>query len=581
MQSYQHTQIARLIDELDKKPGSDADYSSWVLAPKHLEFLKRNRQDDEVILYASGPCTFIHAVITKEADLTTIDYDDLLDWGSGPFIGRASYAGYPGSDQVSLEPGEPLTKPTSMRHRQNLVFARQMDQDSGDDPVYYELLQEFTHATGIHWRPEQHAYCQIGQNGNIEPIVSITERGDTSSLVLVTCKRQPLEQYIAASGYILVQFFEFSMVDYQTFRGWRRDGRQQQIVESDDFMYTRLTAPPANARTRGLQIQQLSDSKSEILRSIFHEFPEPMHREYASFQAIDQRDGRIKSISTDPQLTANYFNAHTNSLPLETSPAFFNAEVLSKYKADRDKYTVHERNRRISCRGSWSLKLYDTNEAGQIHAYICYLAQLPHTEQLHWLQFNEQPFGSISERALERDIKGHWSSHQTPLEAVLEIAESWSQADHSWWNIRDRSLLSRITTPVAENRDEWSRSFLDLSTLIIQNFNTKAISEILTTQGISHAKGERSIKLAERLIAAQQTTNEQAALTGLRTAQLIRSKIAAHDGGKEARNIADQATLDHGTYKAHFEHVCDQITNDLRQIQDAFTAARTPPTRPA
>lgn len=575
MQSYQHTQIARLIKKLDKKPTSDAERSSWVLAPKHLEFLKRNREDDEVILYALGPCTFIHAVITKEADLTTIDYDDLLDWSSGPHTSRAGYAGCPGSDRVSLEHGEPIDKPTSLRHRQNLVFARQMDQESGNDPVYYELLQEFTHATGIHWRPEQHAYCQIGRNGNVEPIVSITDKNDTSTLALVTCKRRPLEQYLAASDHALVQFFEFLMVGLRPFRGWTEDSRQR-IIESDDFMYTRLSGQPLDTSTRGIQIHRLSTSKSDLLRSIFDEHPPPETGEYVSFRAIDQRDGQVKSISTDPELTANYFNAHLNSAPLEVSPAFFNAEVLSKYKADRDKYTVDERNRHITCRHSWSLKLYDINEAGQVHAYVCYLAKLPYPEQLHWLQFNEAPMTGISDRAFERDIRGRWSSHQTPLEDVLEIVESWCQSDHSWWNIRDQSLLTRITTPVAENRDEWSRSFLDLSTLIIQNFNTKAISEVLTTQGIHYEKGERSIKLAERLIAEQQMTSEQAQLAGLRTAQLIRSKIAAHDGGKEAREIADRATLDHGTYKAHFEYVCNQIAVDLQRIQDAFGYTQTP-----
>jgi hypothetical protein len=35
------------------------------------------------------------------------------------------------------------------------------------------------------------------------------------------------------------------------------------------------------------------------------------------------------------------------------SPAFFRPEVLLKYKADRDKYTVGERD--VSCRAAWHL----------------------------------------------------------------------------------------------------------------------------------------------------------------------------------------------------------------------------------
>ena len=59
---------------------------------------------------------------------------------------------------------------------------------------------------------------------------------------------------------------------------------------------------------------------------------------YVKFLAHDWRNRRITKISTDPNATTNYFVAHENSLPFETSPAFFRPEVLLKYKADQDKY---------------------------------------------------------------------------------------------------------------------------------------------------------------------------------------------------------------------------------------------------
>ena len=132
------------------------------------------------------------------------------------------------------------------------------------------------------------------------------------------------------------------------------------------------------------------------------------------------------------------------------------------------------------------------------------------------------------------------------------------------------------TTPVAESRDEWARSFLELSTLIIQNLNTKAIADMLTAKHITYDANDGSLRLTERLISFQQQNNKPFRLTGLRAAQLIRSKVAAHDGGRQARKIADQAMLDHGTYKAHFEHICDQIAIELQQMQIAFDATQAP-----
>jgi hypothetical protein len=45
----------------------------------------------------------------------------------------------------------------------------------------------------------------------------------------------------------------------------------------------------------------------------------------------------------------------------------------------------------VSCRSAWHLPGYDVNEAGQIHAYICDLRQLPYSEQLYWQSFNVEP----------------------------------------------------------------------------------------------------------------------------------------------------------------------------------------------
>jgi hypothetical protein len=136
-------------------------------------------------------------------------------------------------------------------------------------------------------------------------------------------------------------------------------------------------------------------------------------KKYVEFIAYDWRNDGITAISTDPSATTNYFNANDNSLPYELSPAFFKPEVLLKYKADRDKYTVSERD--VYCRSAWCLKGIDVNEAGQVHAYICDLRDLPYAEQLHWFSFNEPPKASISKRAIANDFQGRWVTFMEPL----------------------------------------------------------------------------------------------------------------------------------------------------------------------
>jgi hypothetical protein len=87
-----------------------------------------------------------------------------------------------------------------------------------------------------------------------------------------------------------------------------------------------------------------------------------------------RKNGVIREISCAPGATANYFTE--SDLPFELSPAFFSPEVLRKYKADSDKYSLAGRS--ISCRCAWSLQTYDVNEAGQVHTYLVYLRNLPY-----------------------------------------------------------------------------------------------------------------------------------------------------------------------------------------------------------
>ena len=194
---------------------------------------------------------------------------------------------------------------------------------------------------------------------------------------------------------------------------------------------------------RGVQIIRPRRPEKDVFTDMTSGWSGRKNKKYSEFIAYDWRNGRIGKISTDPSATANYFNAEGNSLPFELSPAFFRPEVLSKYKADRDKYTVGERD--VSCRAAWHLEGIDVNKAGQVHAYICYLRRLPFEEQLHWLSFNEPPKASISKRAFLNDFKGEWVTFMEPLRKVLSIVRRWHSDKVTWWTLRDEKLLDRST----------------------------------------------------------------------------------------------------------------------------------------
>ena len=427
------------------------------------------------------------------------------------------------------------------------------------------------HVTGIHWNPEQNAYCRFDECGDLEHTVSITSKTTPQDVSLVSFKREPLEEYLAASRSILVQMFDFTLWKRGDFIAWP-DGPEN-VIKKNHIFFRQKIDPKKAAYTRGVQVLQPRRSNSEIFSSIKGEPTERYDSQYVEFLAYDWRNKCVTNISTDPKDTTNYFQAHNNLLPFETSPAFFNAEVLLKYKGDNDKYSIDERN--IYCRNAWALRNYDVNEAGQVHAYICYLRNLPYNEQLYWRSFNEEPKTGISERAYTNDFEGEWAETTDPLAGIKHLLVQWEQSDVPWWKLRDPASTGRVTPPLTSSRDEWAHSFTNLAQFIIEGFEIKAIRKKLDELGIDWQRDEKSLSLLEHVLSGETENGCVQKLNGLHSVQRIRSKVGAHARGTEADALARRAVQEHGSYAAHFEAVCRDIVSELEHIERAFNRGIT------
>ena len=338
MPSYEHNKLIEQISQIDKLPEDPAKYATWIKAGTHLSLLQNNAEEDELIIYAAGKYTFIHAVVVSQNSLCPLDQDDLLGWNGNPFSLCAGYAWGSGRDDVWIERGGFIHGTKTLESARQLIFARKFEGLHSKTRVHYEVLQEYTHVTGIHWNPEQNAYCRFDGLGELEHVVSITSKTIPQDVSLVSFKREPLEEYLAASHSILVQMFEF-MLGRKEYLTTRPDGPENIIKKSYIFFRQKIDLGKASY-TRGVQILQPRRSKDEIFSSIKGESTGRDESQFVEFIAYDLRNKRVTNISTAPNDTTNYFQAHENSLPFETSLAFFNAEVLIKYKGDHDRYPL-------------------------------------------------------------------------------------------------------------------------------------------------------------------------------------------------------------------------------------------------
>jgi hypothetical protein len=563
LHNYEHKKLIETITRLDEVPGDSKLFAEWIKAEAHLDFLRSNARADELVIYASGEYTFIHSVAVPNDRLSPVDQQDLMQWSFNPFTSIASYVTGGGSEDVWVERGLSGTGTKTLKDAVQLIFGRTFEGWTGPGRTYYELHQEYAHLTDIHWRPEMRAYCRFNEHGDLEPVVSVASREDkASNMVLVSFKWEPLEEYLATSNASLVRMFDFTLLRRSGFTGWP-DGSEEEISESEDFFYRRKVIPMYAAYTRGVQIIRTRRSREVIFTSMRDGWFGKQNKKYVEFIAYDWRNKRVTKISTDPAATTNYFQAEGNTLPFELSPAFFRPEVLLKYKMDRDKYKVGERD--VSCRAAWHLEAIDVNEAGQVHAYICYLRHLPYEEQLYWLSYNEPPKAGISERAFINDFQGEFVNFVQPLQKVLSIVRRWHNDKVAWWTLRDEKLLERVNVPLTTSPDEWAEAFMDLAKLVIEGFGTNAIRAALDVAQTSYDKDDKTIALLEKHLSKASGAGRK--LVGLRTVQLLRSKAKGHAGGSEAQQLAQNALMEHGTFANHFQHVCAQVADELEIIE--------------
>ncbi len=569
MQSHLHKNLLKQIELIDDIPEDQEKYIQWLKATKHMEFLKRNASDKELIIYTSGRSTFVHAAVVSNKLLNTdkVDFEDLLSWNGNPLTSRAGYTWQAGKNKVWVTEDQFIEGSNSLKDARLLIFGRTFYDWEDEDRCGFELLQEYAHLNKIHWRKEHSGYCNYDESGEIENVVSITDNIGNKKNSLVTFLWKPLELYLAATDSVLVQMFDFSLFDPKNFSWWSNN--PPKIVRESKYFAYRQQIDPLAAYSRGVQIIQPSRSREKIFSEFRDSHFGMQHKQFVEFIAYDWRNDRITEISTDPVSTTNYFEADENELPYELSPAFFKPEVLLKYKGDPDKYVIDSRS--ITCRNLWNLKQFDVNEAGQIHVYICDLRHLPDSEQLYWKSFNEIPEASISKRAFANDFKGQIYAHVEPHQKIKFVLNRWENSNLGWWKLRDKRLLNRINPPLTFSLEEWSEAFMNLSKLIVEGFDLRVIRCRLRQDDIEFNSDEKSLKLLERLISNKLPDDRACKLAGLRTVQEVRTKIKGHaTSGSSTKNISRSALEEHGSYCHHYEHVCELVVQELADIGSEF-----------
>ena len=562
-----HQALLDRIRSVAKCPADEASFDTWIMARSHLAVLAQNSTEDELIVYAAANSFFVDTAIVPRAELKHVDQTDLLQWGShpGPVVG---YSTSLDDVPVTIDRGSSFRGSKLLEEATRLVYPREFVGLKADDSYYMEASQEYLHLSECHWRPERGAYCRFDENGDFDPIISVSVQ--EAGVTLVSFSREPLEEYLAASDSLLVRLFDYTLTHPDRFDDWPDFAPPEVRDSNPELVFKQRIFPGCGSYARGFQFVHVSPSDKVWARQRERWFGGGDDTG-VEFRAHDWRNRTMTKISTRRGATVNYFNAEGTTLPFELSPAFFRAEVLHKYTADPDKYTVEDRS--IHCRGAWTLRAYGVNVAGQVFAYICDLRDLPYQEQLYWQSFNEKQKAGLPDDVVRSDFHGMLPSKDPPLSRVEYVLRGWNQEDRSWWKVRNRRVLDALRVPRGDSSQEWASAFQALSTAVVEGFLVRPIRRLLADRGVELRKEDQSIMLLEKAIAGADITGTQGdsiRLEGLREAQRIRSKVAAHTAGSVAETLKRDALRDYGTFAGHFEAVCDRIANELAAVDDAL-----------
>jgi hypothetical protein len=399
------------LNQLLRLAGRDVDLNAWLAgAESAIEFVKHNARGEWIVLYACLPHVLIHCVLAPLKQLAKPDRRDLshdfVRIGRGWHIEHLSGGGRP--DRVYLASAL-ADEFKTLKGGEKLVFQRSW---AGAADVPTEISQRLVHALDLHYVDTRSAYCRLDEQGDVEDVIKIIDvpsQKSLESILVVTIRAREFYEYARLARMGMVFFFDFTRYLSGTFSGWSNPERFEH--GDADLFYNGGVESGNGSYVNGRYIFIPPVTLRQIV-SRYKERQNPSRQRYASFKILELKTGKRIETSCDPKKTSNYFQPKS-PLPLEMSPAFFRAEVIHRYKADKSKYRVEDR--KIRCRGTWALRTYDVNEAGQVHTYLRYLAELPYQEQLYWQSFNEWPKGTISKRAWRTDFEGEWSTEYEPL----------------------------------------------------------------------------------------------------------------------------------------------------------------------
>lgn len=284
--------------------------------------------------------------------------------------------------------------------------------------------------------------------------------------------------------------------------------------------------------------------------------------------AIDE-EGNNVMFSSNPSRLSNFINDNSDA-PHYLTPVFFKRDVLQKYYAEANRYSVESGI--IRCGLLWSLCI-DNESSEYVSAYLGDLGRdLPYKEQKHWKTYNIVIDGELSKPKIMRDFFCKSTLSESP---IFIFKNKYEEVNNSYTekvgyplflplHDDDKYILSGLRIPLLDSQEEFDNQVRSLVKLIIDSLNENKIEISISPE----KKITGSISKLEELFKKGGLSEYEEIVKFLRSLQKLRSASVAHKKGSNYEKISRDFQIGEISNIDVFEKIMSQANIFLKYIED-------------
>jgi len=408
-------------------------------------------------------------------------------------------------------------------------------------PYYLELCEEFRHFHNLAQDHQRQLLLDFDDSGYEVEVARITERQ-------VKVNWEYLLQFLAATQLHLVIYFASTRYSLIPLQDISEDNRRLEYRD-DKSRYFRHISECDFRRdyyTFSRLLGKVLIAPPPIEKCGKWPFEEKEMEPEVSFIIGIGPDGKPKEFTSNPDKLSDDFGANPGE-PHYVTPVYFRKEVLQKYYAEPERYSVEDGY--IRCLGLWDIQI-DNDHPNYVIVFLGDLGRdLPYRERLHWKQFNVPPpaDASISVTCRQRSFLGQFAE---PESVEFVFREEYQRLNSAWrekmgWPLflapkpGDEHILQTIHIPVTNSQPELDEQILGLTKLLVDSLNEEELAKVLPEK----YQDEKGIGKFERFLESEGFAHKEEVIQFLRDLQRLRSTGVAHRKGADYQKTLERLGL--------------------------------------